>query len=98
MPGMREVQRGLLNRVQHPDRQCTRQQNCVLDVHANDHSSNIIIKQVVLVEEALRVLEAGQSGGGGHHGGPGGGVVKSCLGELRLGHFGNVLCMVIIHS
>ena len=45
MQGMRGAQRGWLNRVQHPDRQCTRQQHYVLAVHANNHSSNMTVNQ-----------------------------------------------------
>ena len=36
---------GCLHRVQHPDRQCSRPQNYVLDGHAINHSSNTAINQ-----------------------------------------------------
>jgi hypothetical protein len=39
------VQRGWLNGGQHPDKQCTRQQKYVLAVHANHHSSNMIVNR-----------------------------------------------------
>ena len=32
--------------VQHPDTQCTRQQNYALTAHANKHSSNTIVNQL----------------------------------------------------
>ena len=38
-------QRGGLNRVQHPDRQCTGQQNYVLALQANNEYSNMIVNQ-----------------------------------------------------
>ena len=43
---------------QHPDRQCTRQQNHVLVVPAHNHSSNVTVNQCGAGWEALRVLEA----------------------------------------
>jgi hypothetical protein len=50
---------GWLNHGQHPDRQCSRQQNYVLTVHAINHSSNTTINHCGAGGEVLRVLEVG---------------------------------------
>ena len=58
--GGRGVQRRGLNRVQHLDRQCTRQQNYVLDVYANNNYCHMIVNQCGAGWGALRVLEPRQ--------------------------------------
>ena len=94
-------QRGWLNfHVQHPDRQCSRQQNYVLAVHAIIHSCNTTINRCGAGwggfegagSWAIRVL-----GGGGSTMGLEGGrlkIVFKC--EHNLLQFSGILCMVMI--
>ena len=71
------VQRRGLNRVQHPDRQCTRQQNYVLAVHANNNYRNLIVNQCGAgwggFEGAGSWAMRNWGKGGGGYGGSGGG-------------------------
>ena len=102
MPGLGGggVQRGGLNRVQHPDRQCTRQQNYVLAVHANNHSSNMIVNQCGAgwggFEGAGSWAMRNWGKGGGAMGGLGGGVKFFLECEHNLLQFSSILCMVMI--
>ena len=103
MPGMGGGggQRGGLNRVQHPDRQCTRQQNYVLAVHANNHSSNMIVNQCGAgwggFEGAGSWAMRNWGKGGGTMGGLGGGGVNTFSSvNTTFCNFSSILCMVMI--
>ena len=94
-------QRGWLNfHVQHPDRHCTRQQNPLFAVHANNNYSNMIVNQCGAGWggfEGAGSWAIGVLGGGGSTMGLEGGrlkIVFKC--EHNLLQFSGILCMVMI--
>ena len=89
---------GCLNRVQHPDRQCSRPQENVLEGHAINHSCNTAINRRSAGwggfqgggNLAMRI------GGGGDMGVQGGGGELFFECEHNLLRFGSILCMVLM--